>query len=277
MCKYFQFIQVKYKNLIQQNFIEILGLDPSPSFVQWNTLLKSLHTTPLEKAFMPYYTDGGTFPSGGGQFIDSLIQENGVYCTENPTNVLVKYAYTSPINFGNYGYPGQFKRGNNVYYLPHIEKNADLHPEVCPYIREIRISLPVDSYTCPANTLMCFSSIKKVEDLSMIHRFYSCTDLEEAITIASELNIQAQRIEHIALDIVHFAQSQRDIQLLCWVKKNYDVRKKFQFTAKLWNPRFARYFYLLLIASYRRRGSTDNNIDIHTVAPYANVVQVREA
>ena len=274
VCKYFKYIQAKYKDLILQNLLIVIGLDPSPNCVQWNTLLKALHTNPLEKAFMPYYTDGGTFPSNCCQFIDKLIRNGGVYCTEKHNNVLVKYSYSNSINFSFYKNSDQCQIEKDIYYLPHIEEEADLHPELCPHIKQIMLCFPKPNYTCPARVLMCFSSIKQVEDLSLIHSFHSCMDAKVVIRMATDLNIQAQMIRHMELDIVQFEQSRSDIQLLCWVKYNKDAGINDEFNIKLHYPRFARYFYLLLIDYYRR--GWDNNIDMGTVTPYASIVRIKE-
>ena len=277
ICKSFQVLLVKYKELPQQIFLKAQGLDPSPSYFPWTAILESLRTSPdtLENLFMPYYTNGGAYAKSNYYFIGNLIREKGAYCTISERNVLVKYAYSSSMAFDYEASPADYQTETDVYYLPEIEKQLDLHPEVCPYIRQINISLPNWGYTCPAKVLMCFSSVNKVEDLSMIQNFYSCVDVENAIRIANEGKVLGRHVEHADLDIVQFEQSRTQIQLLCWINYKYDVEGCKEFTVKLHHPRFARYFYLLLIANHST--GNDHNIDILTVAPYASAIQVREA
>ena len=97
--------------------------------------------------------------------------------------------------------PREYQIEPGVFYLPDIEKQAYLPYEECPYIKEIKISIPAKGSTCPAKCLMCFSSMEKVEDLSLIHRFYSCEDVDSALRIGNKLQIQANSVEGGSLDI----------------------------------------------------------------------------
>ena len=160
----------------------------------------------------PYYTNGGVGICGYNNFIDKLIVEGRTYCTKDRENVLVKYAYAPGANFD---YPGTFASQKHVYCIPEIENFAEANRDTYPYINKITIDVPVFGYTCPAKTLMCFSSFKRIEDFSFIDKFHNFNTHEPVKNFAKEHNIRYKVLKQKDYYAILFDKTLEDIQPIC--------------------------------------------------------------
>ena len=274
VCKNFRELFVAYKDLFQQRCLRFLGLQYSTELLQCKEILESLneHKSNLISTFMPYYTDGGTYRNDPLYFIDQLLLNTRGYCTKKEKNILVKYAYSKSMNFTYSNDPSEYDIGNGVLYVQEIEKEAEKYSEFCPYIREIVIGFPPLHYTCPADVYMCFSSMKNMQDISFINRFHSCYNSDSACSIGNELGISNRHTVNQEYTIVEFESSQSDIQALFWIKYNYYAERPKDFTVRLNQGRFAKYFYLLLISA--RHCAGHNNIDMGKMMPFGNRIRI---
>ena len=274
VCKHFRECFLNNKELIQKRCLKHLGLDYSTELLQWNEILESLHVgqSNLVSTFMPYYTDGGIYMNSPLYFIHNLTLDIRAYCSEKEKNILVKYAYSKSMDYPTSDYPLQYHIGNGMFYLQEIEEETEKSCELCPYIREIDIGFPPWGYTCPADVYMCFSSIKNMQDLSFINNFRLCCDTTMACSIGKELGISSRFTLSRDYDLVVFEPSQNDIQALFWVKYKYDVGSRDEFTVRLNQGRFAKYFYLLLISA--RYSAGHKSIDMGKMIPFSNVIRI---
>ena len=216
VCKAFKNILLTHKTLIQRMCLTYIGLEYSDSVLEWNKILQNLHRTinPSVNLFLPYYTNGGTYADISNYFIGNLVA-NGTYCTKVNENVLVKYAYASDALFDYSSDPKTYLIETNVFYIPQIENFAEVNQVTYPYINKIRIELPVSGFTCPAQTLMCFSSFKKIEDFSFIAKFHNCKTHNPVIDIAKEHNINFRVLENNNYYAILFDKALTDIQPIC--------------------------------------------------------------
>ena len=196
ICKAFKSFLVKNQRLIQQMCLNYIGLEYSDSVLEWNQILQNLHETENSSVnlFLPYYTNGG-MQDNSYYFFFNLMAQRGIYCSKNSENILFKYANASDAIFKYSHDPEAYNIQKNMFYIPEIENFAEASQDTCPYINKIRIELPTGEYTCPVQTLMCFSSLKKIEGFSSIDKFYNCKTHNSVIDIAKEHNINFKLLE----------------------------------------------------------------------------------
>ena len=271
VCKSLRDLLRKY-NLIERAFFQTIGIEYSPDCYPCNSIHDSIceQQDNLSNTFMPYYTNGGISGSDPRDFIDKLVRSEAAYRPISIENILVAYAFSQSMRFDFDSDSVQHKLDTNVHYFPEIEEEANLSASNRPYIREIEISRPIRGMNNFEQILMCFSSVEKVEDLSVFSKFYSCRDADSAIEIGKTLQMKGQHIKHEYFETVQFLPSHSKIQVICWVNCKINPRVSF----KLCYPRFAIYFYLLIFTSGY---FSHSDIRISNVIPFASIIQVKNA
>ena len=95
VCKFFGLFLEKYKHVFQQRFCEPFGIKNEENLDSWEVIWKRMKSADdstcfRKEAFIPYYTDGGTYGQSEDYFIHNLITDC-TYCTTEKNNILVKY------------------------------------------------------------------------------------------------------------------------------------------------------------------------------------------
>jgi F-box domain len=272
VSKMFREFLRKYNNTVQDKFKKIMGLEGLDLVLNWNEILYNVYSdTSLSQCeFNPFYTNGGTYYYSFAYFIMNLVKDL-TYCTILPQNVLIKYGFSPGIEYNYDQDPAIYRISENEYYLPQHDIAHENNPTACPYIEEVRIGVPKSGYTCPVETLMCFSSISKVDDLSLISNFHSIITKENAQNTGIQLKISNSLLETDQYEAILFDKSPYPIQPLCWVKCFYDEIYA-RITIKLQKSYFARYFYVLLINATKL--SYQSNIDISSTFPLGKIIKL---
>ncbi|OMJ92330.1 hypothetical protein SteCoe_4876 [Stentor coeruleus] len=274
-CKFFNNFFINNKDFIQKQALSLLGIEYSPLMLPWKRILLNLYNssdTKLQNLFQPFYTNGGTYEDLGSYFIWILVQDEGTHCTHLQENVLVKYIFSPNIKPNTNEKPIKYMISEDVFNLHNLEESANENQRLCPDIRKIFIKVPLSGFTSPCEILMCFSSLKKIENFSLIQNFHSCKTKEDAIKNGEILKLSARIIEGNEHEAVIFKNSIGEIQPICWVKINFEKCSSNGFWIETGDSFFGRYFYVLLISA--RRFSSDTNIDISNVTPWSRVIEI---
>ncbi|OMJ92348.1 hypothetical protein SteCoe_4900 [Stentor coeruleus] len=277
-CKFFNNFFIKNEDFIQKQALSLLGIEYSPSVLPWKSILLNLYNssdTKLQNLFQPYFTNGGTYRYMGYYFMWRLVQDEGTYCTHLQENVLVKYIFSPNIKPNMDEEPTKYKISEDVFNLHNLEESANENQHLCPEIRRIFIKIPLGGFTCPCEILMCFSSLKKIENFSLIQNFHSCKTKEDAIRNGEILKLSTKIIGGNEHEAVIFKKSIGEIQPICWVKAHFEKCSSNGFWIETGDSFFGRYFYVLLISA--RALYSDNNIDISNVTPWSRVIEIGNA
>ncbi|OMJ86167.1 hypothetical protein SteCoe_12369 [Stentor coeruleus] len=274
-CKFFILFFTKHQNLIQKQFLSLIGLPNLPCFLDWKILLKNLKnssSTALRNQFLPYYTDGGVYENLSSYFIGALTSDEETHCTKKSQNVLIKYIYAPQAEFNFGENPVNYQVDEFVYFIDYIENDKKNHRIECPAIEKIKFITPISGFTCPAEVMMCFCSFSEIKDFSLIENFYSCENLAAAQNIAGNLGIKCEISLNHDHELILFENKSNDLQPICWVKADIKKCSLQGFWVHLKKKFFARYFYLLLVSRFIK--VSYDGIDITKVTPYMKVLDV---
>ena len=275
VCRFFKNFCNKYKALIQESCLRLMGLPSYSDVFPWQKIYFQTQTKhEPTKCHFPYYTNGGTYAQSPTWFIGNLIQNQYAYCTIIPENVLVKYAFSDTLHYSYTEDPNGFRKGTNEYCIEAIESEAEENRKTLPLLKKLRIAIPKGGYTCPAKVLVCFTSCEKVEDLSLIKNFHSCNTPENAVKVAELLKIQTRLETKPDRTEIFFGESEEKVKPLYWTSINYNQIIGNRYEIEINQLYFAKYFYLLLVCAENL--GTAHNIDIMRVSPYCQIVKIRE-
>jgi hypothetical protein len=276
-CKFFMVFFKKNEDFIQRRALSLLGIEYSPSIIPWRSILLKIYkpsNTRLSNSFNPYYTNGGSQGDLGDYFIWNLTQDGGNHCTHLPENVLIKYIYSPDIYIDIRENPVKYKILEDVFNISYLEESANNNHRKLVKIGKIFVKIPLRFCTCPCEILMCFSSKNKVEDFSLIQKFYSCKTKKEVLKNAKLLMLKARVVKTVDHESVVFKKSVGQIQPICWVIADHKKCSDKGFWVKTDDKFIGRYFYVLLISA--KQVALDNNIDISNVTPWSRVIEIEK-
>ena len=173
--------------------------------------------------FLPFYTNGGTYANSRNYFIGNLVSKESTHCTINSENVLIKYAYSPFLKFSYDTDPKTYTQDGKIYYIKEYEEQAEIDKESIPLIKEVFIKIPHGGYSCPAETLVCFSSLAKIEDFKLTEYFFNCKDHDSVLNVAKELGLESEYNNKEHFEEIVFNRWKRELQPLFWVKIKHQV------------------------------------------------------
>jgi len=279
ICKKIKSCVEKHSYVLYSRILERFSQE-SISYSHWKNLIKQMNSLSTELQFLPYYTNGSTDTGTNIYYIHNLMIENGCcYCTDQPSNILVKYALlgenydAAKIGERQYISPG-VNQGNDVYFEKEILRESQeftSQTSIYAVIKGIYARAPQGGYTCPIFHFMCFSSLEEDADLGIIDRFKGITTIEKAKDISDQLGLTYEEVSVYSRHQLVFNNCNLPMQPLCWVEMSDDYNQAALFLA-LEAKKFARYFYALLIDG-RRTNSYDDNIDIDLLIPRGSIIK----
>mmetsp|Transcript_15780 Transcript_15780/g.15760 ORF Transcript_15780/g.15760 Transcript_15780/m.15760 type:complete len:179 (+) Transcript_15780:9-545(+) len=150
ICKKIKSCVEKHSYVLYSRILERFSQE-SISYSHWKNLIKQMNSPSAKLQFLPYYTNGGTYYGTNTYYIHNLMIENGCcYCTDQPSNILVKYALLGEnydaAKIGERQYiSAQVNLGNNVYFENEIlSESQELTSKASIYavIKEIHARAP---------------------------------------------------------------------------------------------------------------------------------------